>query len=194
MFEKFTNWRGSRKIFLSNLAEIENNDNSFLMISNKTGKAVLVNSRRIQQFLDNGILPRGEMEGGDYFYNYEHIIRYLSAIILKNQGHSLNQIEKILSSYDFEELIVVFLKSKKGTLKDKFSKADTSEKLKKLGRIEGRVLRSQWVKFAVTKWCHLDIKKKELLKLSKAEVDILSEVISDTLYNFSKKDLNNLIN
>ena len=192
MFEKFTNWRGSRKIFLSNLAEIENNDNSFLMISNKTGKAVLVNSRRIQQFLDNGILPRGEMEV-EIIFNYEHIIRYLSAIILKNQGHSLNQIEKILSS-DFEELIVVFLKSKKGTLKDKFSKADTSEKLKKLGRIEGRVLRSQWVKFAVTKWCHLDIKMKELLKLSKAEVVILSEVISDTLYNFSKKDLNNLIN
>ena len=194
MFEQYKNWKGSRKTFLAKLIELEKNDNTLLMISNKTGKTVLVNSRRIQQFLDNGILPRGEVIRGDYFYSYEHIVRYLSAITLKNQGHSLKQIEKILSSYEYEELVAVFLKSKKGNLKDKFSKADTSEKLKKLGRIEGRVLRSQWVKFAITKWCHLDIKKKELLNLSETEIDILSEVITETLTNFKTRDLDNLIN
>ena len=56
-----------------------------------------------------------------------------------------------------------------------------SIKLKSLGRLEGRVLRSQWVKFAVTKWCHLDIKKKELQNLNEEEVDIIVGAIRDIL-------------
>ena len=60
------------------------------------------------------------------------------------------------------------------------------EKLKKIGREEGRVLRSQWIKFAITKWCHLDIKKKELMKLTSEDIDTLAIALKDTLSVTSK--------
>ena len=53
--------------------------------------------------------------------------------------------------------------------------------MKSLGRLEGRVLRSQWIKFAVTKWCHLDIKKKEFQNLKEEEINIIVESIRDIL-------------
>ena len=197
MFKKLKNWEGSRKELISKIIEIENEDKSkFVMISNKTGKGIPINSRRIQQYLDIGILPRGKLIKGEYYYRYEHIIRYLAAIILKNKGHSLLQIESILSYHEYEELIEIFLinndlKTKK--LKKEFSTSDTSKSLRELGREEGRVLRSQWIKFAVTKWCHLDIRKKELIKLNKKEINLLSNVIVDTLEKFQKKDIDSLI-
>lgn len=197
MFKKFKNWEGSRKDLINKIIEIENDNKSkFMMISNKTGNRIPINSRRIQQYLDIGILPRGKMIKGEYYYRYEHIIRYLVAIILKNKGHSLLQIETILSTHEYEELIEIFLTKnevKTKNSKKEFLSSDTSKKLKELGREEGRVLRSQWLKFAITKWCHLDIRKKELMKLNESEIKILSEVISDTLEKFKKKDVDNLI-
>ena len=51
----------------------------------------------------------------------------------------------------------------------------------KLGREEGRVLRSQWMKFAITKWCTFEVKKKELSKLTDEEVDILAQAFKSSL-------------
>ncbi len=75
----------------------------------------------------------------------------------------------------------------------RYSNAENSEKLKKLGRQEGRVLRSQWIKFAITKWCHLDIRKKELRNLDENQIQTLSEVITNTLLSFKAKDIDKLI-
>jgi hypothetical protein len=194
LFKKFKNWKGSRKDLINNLIDIENaNKSRFMMISNKTRNFIPVNVRRIQQFLDIGILPRGKLSKGDYLYNFEHIIRYLSAIILKNKGHNLNQIKNILSSHDDEDLVNTFLSnsniknsSKNNNLKFQLDNAEISKKLNALGREEGRVLKSQWIKFAVTKWCHLDIRQKELINLNSNEVNALSEVIIHTLNNFDK--------
>lgn len=204
MFRKFREWRGSRKEFLNVLTEIEEkNKSKYMMISNKTGKRVPVNTRRVQQYLDNGILPRAKMIKGEYLYNYDHIVRYLAAISLKNEGHSMIQIDKILSSHELEEITDIYLDvthsknfnsiSNKQNLKMRYSNAENSEKLKKLGREEGRVLRSQWLKFAITKWCHLDIRKKELIKLNEKQIETLSEVISNTLLSFKAKDVDKLI-
>ena len=204
MFRKFREWRGSRKEFLNILTKIEGkNKSKYMMISNKTGNRVPVNTRRIQQYLDNGILPRAKMIKGEYLYNYDHIVRYLAAISLKNEGHSMIQIDKILSSHELEEITDIYLDvthsknfnsiSNKQNLKMRYSNAENSEKLKKLGREEGRVLRSQWLKFAITKWCHLDIRKKELIKLNEKQIETLSEVISNTLLSFKAKDVDKLI-
>ena len=175
-----------------------------MMISNKTGNRVPVNSRRIQQYLDNGIIPRATIIKGEYIYNYNHIVRYLAAISIKNEGHALIQINKILSSHELEEVTDIYLDvdysknfnstSNKQNLKTKYSNAENSEKLKKLGREEGRVLRSQWIKFAITKWCHLDIRKKELTNLDENQIQTLSEVITNTLSSFKVKDVDKLIN
>ena len=204
MFRKFREWKGSRKEFLNVLTEIEEkNKSKYMMISNKTGKRVPVNTRRIQQYLDNGILPRAKMIKGEYLYNYDHIVRYLAAISLKNEGHSMIQIDKILSSHELEEITDIYLDvthsknlnsiSNKQNLKTKYSNAENSEKLKKLGRQEGRVLRSQWIKFAITKWCHLDIRKKELRNLDENQLQTLSEVITNTLLSLKAKDIDKLI-
>ena len=73
MFRKFREWRGSRKEFLNILTEIEGkNKSKYMMISNKTGNRVPVNTRRIQQYLDNGILPRAKMIKGEYLYKRNH--------------------------------------------------------------------------------------------------------------------------
>ena len=204
MFKKFEKWSGSRKKFLKILTEIEDNNKSkYMMISNKTGNRVPVNSRRIQQYLDNGIIPRATIIKGEYLYNYDHIVRYLAAISLKNEGHALIQINKILSSHELEEITDIFIDasyskhlnstSSKQNLRTKYNNAANSEKLKKLGREEGRVLRSQWIKFAITKWCHLDVRKKELTNLDENQIQTLSEVITNTLLSFKAKDVDNLI-
>ena len=137
MFKKFKNWEGSRKDLINKIIEIENDNKSkFMMISNKTGNRIPINSRRIQQYLDIGILPRGKMIKGEYYYRYEHIIRYLVAIILKNKGHSLLQIETILSTHEYEELIEIFLT--KNEVKTKNSKKNSYllilQKIKGIGK------------------------------------------------------------
>ena len=56
-----------------------------------------------------------------------------------------------------------------------------SERLIKLGRNEGRVLRSQWIRFAITKWCNCEVMKKELILLNIEDVDTLTQAFRDSL-------------
>ncbi len=151
-----------------------------------------VTLRRLQQFTDMGILPNGEMVNNNYLYNSEHLFRYVAAIKLKNSGHTLIQVKKILEGLHQDEVIKKFLElgsssSTKETSDDNLlNKTDLPDRLKKLGRIEGRVLRSQWIKFAITKWCHLEIKKKELMQLTNEDIDTLALALKDTLSTTSK--------
>lgn len=189
MLKDYKSWSGSRKQLVSIISDIEDEKpKDFMMISNKSNKHIKLTPRRIQRFLDEKILSRADMIKGEYIYNSDHLYRYLAAIKLKNLGHSLRQISNLLSNYEIEEIKENFLKNKivkenkKSLLKNIGATEDNiSIKLKSLGRLEGRVLRSQWVKFAVTKWCHLDIKKKELQNLNEEEVDIIVGAIRDIL-------------
>ena len=95
------------------------------------------NSQVIDRFLDHN-LPSGNGLNSKLF----DAMRYSSICGGKNiRAYLVIETGRFLSAINNENL---------------------SSKLKSLGRLEGRVLRSQWIKFAVTKWCHLDIKKKEL--------------------------------
>ena len=189
MLKEYKNWSGSRKELVKILSIIEDqNPKDFMMISNKSNKYLKVTPRRIQNFLDEDILTKAPMVKGEYIYNSEHLYRYLAAIKLKNLGHSLRQISNLLSNYEIEEVKDNFLRdkiikeNKKNLLRNIDANEDNlSSKLKSLGRLEGRVLRSQWIKFAVTKWCHLDVKKKEFQNLKKDDVDIIVDSIRDIL-------------
>ena len=189
MLKEYKNWSGSRKELVKILSIIEDqNPKDFMMISNKSNKYLRVTPRRIQNFLDEDILTKAPMVKGEYIYNSEHLYRYLAAIKLKNLGHSLRQISNLLSNYEIEEVKDNFLRdkiikeNKKNLLRNIDANEDNlSSKLKSLGRLEGRVLRSQWIKFAVTKWCHLDIKKKELQDLRNEDIDTIVESIRDIL-------------
>ena len=168
------------------------NPQKYKMYSKKYKEYLTVTLRRLQQFTDKGILPNGEIVNNNYLYNSEHLYRYVAAIELKNSGHTLIQVKKILEGLHLDEVIKRFLEFEKlGPKKaidegNLLKKTDLPEKLKKIGREEGRVLRSQWIKFAITKWCHLDIKKKELMKLTNEDIDTLAIALKDTLSVTSK--------
>ena len=54
------NWLGTRGELLNLIIDHENSDpDLFLLHSKGTGKAIPVSSRRIQQFMDEAIIPKG---------------------------------------------------------------------------------------------------------------------------------------
>ena len=187
MIEKFQNFRGSRKDLMEVISKLEKyNREKFMMYSKKYKKYLPVNNRRIQQFSDKGLLPTNEVDNKNYVYNYDHLLIYSAIMKLKNEGYTLVQIGKIIKGYDTEKLMeIVEIKDKntKGIIdhKNLNEKNLLSEKLIKLGRQEGRVLRSQWMKFAITKWCTFEVKKKELSKLTDEDVDILAQAFKSSL-------------
>ena len=191
--KQYYNWGGSRKDLMSVIISLEKTDpKKYKMYSKKYKEYLSVTLRRLQQFTDMGILPNGEIVNNNYLYNSEHLFRYVAAINLKNSGHTLIQVKKILEGLHQDEVIKKFLElgissSMKETSDDNLlNKTDLPDRLKKLGRIEGRVLRSQWIKFAITKWCHLEIKKKELMQLTNEDIDTLALALKDTLSTTSK--------
>ena len=191
--KQYYNWEGSRKDLMGIIISLEKtNPQKYKMYSKKYKEYLTVTLRRLQQFTDKGILPNGEIVNNNYLYNSEHLYRYIAAIELKNSGHTLIQVKKILEGLHLDEVIKRFLEFEKlGPKKaidegNLLKKTDLPEKLKKIGREEGRVLRSQWIKFAITKWCHLDIKKKELMKLTSEDIDTLAVALKDTLSVTSK--------
>ena len=73
----------------------------------------------------------------------------------------------------------------------KFNKKnEISEKSIKSGRDEGRVLRSQWIRFAITKWCNCELMNKELRKLQEEDINTLTEAFRESLLDTIKlKDI-----
>ena len=192
--KQYYNWQGSRKDLMQIIVSFEKKDpRKYKMYSKKLNEFLPVTLRRLQQFTDRGILPSGELNNKEFFYNSEHFFRYMAAIKLKNSGHTLVQVEKILNGMQLDEIIEKFLdgesinKSKSiDTEMYLINKSNLPEKLRKIGREEGRVLRSQWLKFAITKWCHLEVKKKELKRLTQEDIETLALALKETLTATSK--------
>ena len=186
MFKNIENWTGSRKNLIDLISEFEKKDSKkFGIYSKKTGDFLPVNTRRIQQFIDQEILANPEVGKDGYIYNADHFFRYMGAIQLRNSGQPVKQIAKILLSYDMEDIKEKILGI--GPDGDQITNNDNKdinylandndihEKLKKLGRVEGRVLRSQWLRFAVTNWFNVEVKKKELKNLNDDDINVLGK-------------------
>ncbi len=204
MFKKHRNWKGSRKDLINEIIYFENvNPEKFKMISKKSGDFIDVNIRRIQQFIDVSILPKPNVEKKQYEYTEDHLLRYLAAIVLKNNGHTIKQIEKILSTLDIDQVENQILTKDSNNLKynkvlfEEKDKINLSSELKKLGREEGKVLRSQWLKFAITKWCHVEIRKNKLSGLKENEINTIISAfensLRETIEIVSKDELENKI-
>ncbi len=204
MFKKYQDWIGSRKELINEIISFENqNPEKFKMISKKSGEYIDVNIRRIQQFIDVSILPKPHVEKKQYEYTKEHLLRYLAAIVLKNNGHTIKQIEKILSTLDIDQVEQQILTKDSKNLKlekvlfEEKDKINLSSELKKLGREEGKVLRSQWLKFAITKWCHVEIRKNKLSGLKENEITTIISAfensLRETIEIVSKDELENKI-
>ena len=186
--EHFFDWTGRRVDLLNNILSLEKGDpERFLMYSKKFKKYLPVSMRRIQDFINKGIIPPAEIEDKSYRYNAEHLGRYLAAIILKNQGYTLSLIQQKLKDMSLDEILKRVLRPEGSeNYISNINKSDLTEKLKRLGRNEGKVLRTQWLKFAITKWCHLDIKKKELKNLNLEDINTLTLALKETLLETSK--------
>lgn len=204
MFKKHRDWRGSRKDLINEIEYFENiNPEKFKMISKKSGDFIDVNIRRIQQFIDVSILPKPNVEKKQYEYNEDHLLRYLAAIVLKNNGHTIKQIEKILSTLDIDQVVNQILTNDTKNVKlnkvlfEEKDKINLSLELKKLGREEGKVLKSQWLKFAITKWCYVELRKNKLRALKENEIITIIRAfensLRETIEIASKDELENKI-
>ena len=69
----------------------------------------------------------------------------------------------------------------KKPISEKIDELNLSKQLIKLGREEGKVLTSQWTKFAVTKWFNAEINNRKLDNLTLIEIDILIVALKDKL-------------
>ena len=65
--------------------------------------------------------------------------------------------------------------------KQKFENIDLSERLKKLGRPEGKVLNISQKKIAVTPWFSVTVNENKLKKLNNADIDTLIEAVTNYL-------------
>ena len=154
------------------------------MFSKQVGKLSSINDRRVQQFIDEGIIPKPFFKDKKYQYNFTHIVRYLSAIILRNKGFPLKIVKEHLDQNDFEFLKNEFVygKNDKDFLKkENLDDVDYIDRLKKLGREEGRVLNILQMKLAITPWCNLNINLNKLKKLKEEDIDTLTEGVSRSL-------------
>ena len=192
MIDKYQNFKGGRQELIQIISNLEkNNKEKFMMYSKKYKKYLPVNLRRIQQFSDKGLLPTDEVNNKNYIYNYNHLLMYAAIMKLKNDGYTLIQIGKIIKGYDNQKLLEL-VEDKNVNSKNLIDHKNInqknllSERLIKLGRNEGRVLRSQWIRFAITKWCNCEVMKKELNMLNSEDVDTLTDAFKESLLDTIK--------
>lgn len=185
MIYDYENWTGTRPELVTVIRIIEQNyPNQYKMYSKQLGKLISINERRIQQFIDEGIVPKPVFENKKYQYNFTHIIRYLSGVILRNKGFPLKIIKEQLDQNDFEFLKNEFIHGKEDKeflKKENLEDAEFSVRLKKLGRNEGRVLNILQMKLAITPWCNLSLNLNKLNTLKDEDIDTLTEGISRSL-------------
>ena len=99
----------------------------------------------------------------------------------------IKQIEKILSTLDIDQVEEQILAKDSTNLKidkvlfEKKDKINLSSELKQLGREEGKVLRSHWLKFAITKWCNIEIRKNKLSELKENEISTIISAFENSL-------------
>ena len=185
MIYDYQNWTGTRPELVTVIRIIEQNyPNQYKMYSKQLGKLISINERRIQQFIDEGIVPKPVFENKKYQYNFIHIVRYLSGVILRNKGFPLKIIKEQLDQNDFEFLKNEFIHGKEDKeflKKENLEDADFSGRLQNLGRKEGRVLNILQMKLAITPWCNLSLNLNKLNTLKEEDIDTLTEGISRSL-------------
>ena len=185
MIYDYENWTGTRPELVTVIRIIEQNyPNQYKMFSKQLGKLISINERRIQQFIDEGIVPKPVFENKKYQYNFTHIVRYLSGVILRNKGFPLKIIKEQLDQNDFEFLkneLIHGKEDKEFLKKENLEDAEFSGRLQKLGRKEGRVLNILQMKLAITPWCNLSLNLNKLNRLKDEDIDTLTEGISRSL-------------
>ena len=190
----YKNWLGTRGELLNLIINLENNDpDLFLLHSKGTGKAIPVSSRRIQQFMDEAIIPKGiskfEVNKKGNYYTYKHVVRYLAAIRLRKSGQPINQISILMNKLTFSKIEGYAFAEKQDfskifdhvDLKYDDYKGKIKSNLIKLGREKGNVLKISSIKLAITPWCSVYINEDKLKMLNDENIETLTFAFADTL-------------
>ena len=154
----------------------------YLLRRKKNGAPLPVTPRRIQQYCDEGIIERalsidGEEAAKGRYFNKRHLIAYLAAIRIKKSGQPVSNLPGLLAGKsDVEKEKIAFGKAQPG-----FSFDQTSERLKRLGRKEGRALKSRHIRYALTPDVHVYLNQKILPALTTNDVDALANAFKNAL-------------
>ena len=178
---KYKDWTGNREEFLAVLSQLEelHAEECMLKSSKAPYNLLPVNIRRIQWFVSNNIIPPAVKR----MYDFEHLVYYIHAILLRKKGKlTFKQIAKQIENYTFDEALSNVAKGiDQKRIAEMFSSPNFLENdeairigLKKLGREEGRPLKSTLIRFAITPWCHVTINKKNTNNLTAEDADILA--------------------
>ena len=112
---------------------------------------------------------------------------------LRKEGYKLENIAKMIASLTIEEVISKVRNWNKDDFENtiindlKKKSISLSESLKKLGRVDGRVLQSEQIRLAVTPWFHTYINKKDLDKINDKDIDILTNALAQKLKNYKAR-------
>ena len=192
-------WIGSRGELLNIISDFENKKPEiYLLRSKAAGKNIPATSRRIQQFMDEAIIPKGiskfeKTKKGNY-YTFEHIIKYLSAIRLKKTGQPIKQISILVNKLSISEL-ESYAFAEKSDFEKIFNNVDVKydefkgkikNNLIKLGREKGNVLKISSIKLAITPWCSVYINEDKLNLLNDKNIETLTFAFADTLKQLKK--------
>ena len=190
---KYKDWTGNREEFLITVSQLEelNAEDCMLKSSKAPYNLLPVNLRRIQWFASNNIIPPAVKR----MYDFEHLVYYMHAILLRKKGKlTFKQIAKQIENFTFNEALGnlsrgVDQKKKSAMLtSSSFLGKDEEiyESLRKLGREEGRPLKSTLTRFAITPWCHVTINEKYTQNLTKDDADVLSSAFRNSLSDLVK--------
>jgi len=184
---KNRNWSGSRDDFVKLISSIENSDpkQRVLYSVKDPYDALPITSRRVQWFSSKNIMPKPNGK----LYEYEHLVYYWLAILLRKQNLTFKQLEGLASD--------VSLKQAEERLDPKIGKlnllenpghpsnASTSEAvtegLRRMGRKEGRALKSTLIRLAITPWCHVTLNENNISNLTVEDAEILTNAFRQSL-------------
>ena len=184
----YKNWTGTRVDLVEVLLSLETLDkNNYSLRQKKPPHRYLpTNGRRLQQFIDLELIPKPF----GIKYDYQHIAYYFFTIQMRKSGYTLQQLKGLCRSYQLEEVEErLFESGYKSEPKKMFIEKDKlhlfpdeiGDRLKKLGRPEGRVLKTKLIRFAITPWCHATVTEKELKGLNREDIDVLANAFRQSL-------------
>ena len=174
---------GTKEELVAEIANYEaNHPDLYLLRRKKTGAPLPVTPRRIQQYCDEGIIGRAvsidgkEAAKGRYF-NTRHLVAYLAAIRFKKSGQPVSNLAGLLAGKSDQDLETIALVDEA----PEQPLYQTSERLKRLGRKEGKALKSRQLRYAITPDIHVYLSEKILKNLNAADVDALAQAFKDAL-------------
>ena len=192
---QFTEWSGSRADLIALIERLEKADPRARMLQSKKAPYALlpINPRRVQWFITKGMMPKPL----GHKYNYAHLSFYWVAIVArKREKLPFEQIEGLSNSIslaaatNYIENKFAVLSSAKASAVSNISEIENAQYvfLQSLGREEGRPLRSELLRFAITPWCHVTINKNQKSRIDQGSIDVLTRAFRFSLEEILKEN------